>query len=133
MSNNVDFKLFSDKLVTLPLADLMQMRFIVAEEVAKREALANAAIAKGEKYAGYALSKPKSSRVIKFKKAYETIVRDHLGDKGFVTAVLPLTKVEEFIKKNFDEDDASGILGELAKTYGTKLSTPSLMYVGEES
>ena len=120
-----------DLVEKLSLSDLMALRVAVTNEVNKREEDAHNCLSHGETYAGYELSVPKQSRVITDQDAFETIIGNSLGDNSYKIVPLSMTAAEKLIKKSYSTEDAQEILDELAPCYGTKLSIPKLVYVGE--
>ena len=122
-----------DLVEKLSLSDLMELRVAVNNEVGKREEDAHNCLSRGESYAGYELSVPKQSRVIVDQAEFEAIIGDALGDASYKIVPLSMTAAEKMIKKQFDDEDAKEVLASLAPCYGTKLSVPKLVYVGEEN
>ena len=120
-----------DLVEKLSLSDLMALRVAVTNEVNKREEDAHNCLSHGESYPGYELSVPKQSRVIIDQDTFETIIGNSLGDNSYKIVPLSMTAAEKMIKKSYSTEDAKEILDELAPCYGTKLSTPELVYVGE--
>ena len=122
-----------DLVERLSLSDLMELRVAVTNEVNKREEDAQNCLIHGETYPGYALSEPRQSRVIIDQDTFQTIIGNSLGDNSYKIVPLSMTAAEALIKKSYSTEDAQEILDELAPCYGTKLSIPKLVYVGEEN
>ena len=120
-----------DKVNHLCVSDLMALQVAVNNRVEQVKSDAFNALLHDEPCEGFALKAGRVSRVIADMDKYTHILQKNLGDRAYKVTPIALTVAETLVKNQFDEEDACSILGELADTYGTKTSPPSLIYTGE--
>ena len=120
----------------LSLKQMMQLRVQLNEAIVAIEEEAFKELNNGNTYPSFALSKGKTSRVIadpkKYRRVLEEAFSEQFKDLCITESVLPLTKAEALIKKQFDGSDSQEILTDLAKTLATKTSASKLVYTGED-
>lgn len=116
----------------LSTAALYELRVQVNNEIADIEQTAQTCLDNGKEFPGFALKPGKVSRFIQDTESYEKLLNEHLGSLATKTSYIALTAAEKIVKEQYDEEDAEWLKGELAKTYGTKASNPTLVYTGED-
>lgn len=119
-----------DVIKNLPVQDLMKLQVAVNNRVEEVKLDAFTCLTHDESYTGFALKAGRVSRFVADKDKYTEILKENLGDKAYKIEPIALTVAETLVKAEFDNEDASSILGELKQTYGTKTANPSLVYTG---
>lgn len=123
-------------LTGLSVKQLMQLRVQLNNTIQDIEEAAFDDLVAGKKVPFFKLKKGRTTRYVENKVKYETILSEVFAEEYenlcVVKSVIPLTKAEALVKKQFDGDDCKEILASISTTLGTQTSASKLTYTGDD-